>query len=146
MTVTHPEITRYFMSIPEAARLVLQSVALAESGQVYVLDMGEPVKIVDLAKNLIRLSQHRDGEIAIVYTGLRPGEKLYEELLSKDEQTLPSAHPRLRIAILSGGTDSDLLDQLAELAAPGRRMGSGEVKQWLAGVVPEYQRTRPVRR
>ena len=79
---------------------MLQAAALADTGQVYVLDMGEPVKIVDLARDLIRLSGHRDGEIGIVFSGLRPGEKLYEELLADADDTLASAHPRLRIAQL----------------------------------------------
>jgi FlaA1/EpsC-like NDP-sugar epimerase len=139
VTVTHPNITRYFMTIPEAARLVLQAAAMAQSGEVYLLDMGEPVKIIDLARDLIRLSGHRENEIGIRFSGLRPGEKLYEELLADADRTLPSAHPRLRIAILNQPSDmSDLLQSLTNESWSG--CDANRVKDVLATIVPEYQR------
>ena len=98
VTVTHPDIIRYFMSIPEAAQLVLQAGLMGEGGEIFVLDMGEPVKIAELAKLMIRLSGADESRIRIEYTGLRPGEKLFEELLADDESTLPTPHPKLRVA------------------------------------------------
>lgn len=98
LTITHPEVTRYFMSIPEAAQLVMQAGMMGAGGDILVLDMGEAVKITDLAKDMIRLSGLSEDEIEIVFTGLRPGEKLYEELLADGENTLPTPHEKLRIA------------------------------------------------
>jgi FlaA1/EpsC-like NDP-sugar epimerase len=98
ITVTHPDITRYFMSIPEAAQLVMQAGFLGKGREIFVLDMGQPVRILDLAKDMIKLSGMSEDEIKIVFSGLRPGEKLYEELLAEDELTLPTPHKKLRIA------------------------------------------------
>lgn len=98
VTVTHPEITRYFMSIPEAAQLVMQAGLMGQGGEIFLLDMGQPIKIHDLATDMIKLSGFDDNEIKIIFTGLRPGEKLYEELLANDETSLPTKHNKLRIA------------------------------------------------
>jgi FlaA1/EpsC-like NDP-sugar epimerase len=96
--VTHPEMLRYFMTIPEASQLVLQASTMGNGGEIFVLDMGEPVRIVDLARNLILLSGLRPGEdIRIEFSGIRPGEKLYEELQSFEESTLPTAHKKVKI-------------------------------------------------
>ncbi|WP_368649408.1 polysaccharide biosynthesis protein [Castellaniella ginsengisoli] len=136
VTVTHPEINRYFMSIPEAAQLVLQAAAMGQGGEIFVLDMGAPVKIVDLARNMIRLSGFTEDEIRIEFTGLRPGEKLYEELLADAEETLPTPHEKLRIArsrAVPDGLYEGVLAWLAQGPQEDEAVRAG-LKRW----VPEY--------
>jgi FlaA1/EpsC-like NDP-sugar epimerase len=137
VTVTHPEIVRYFMTIPEAAQLVLQAGLMGRSGQIFVLDMGEPVKIVELARMLIRLSGKTEQEIPISFTGLRPGEKLYEELLADDEATEPTPHPKLRVAKTSGQMpDLEMVARWIEQAGPAP--AGDDLRTWLRSQVPEY--------
>jgi FlaA1/EpsC-like NDP-sugar epimerase len=146
VTVTHPEITRYFMSIPEAAQLVLQAALMGEGGEIFVLDMGEPVKIVDLARDLIRLSGLSEDEMRIVFTGLRPGEKLYEELLADGESTLPTPHPKLRVA-RSRAVGAGLLEDFAQWFRAAEAGADPEVRERLQAWVPEYdtQLAQPAR-
>ena len=139
ITVTHPDIIRYFMTIPEAARLVIQAAAIGESGQVLVLDMGDPVKIVDLARDMIKLSRHSVDDIRIVFTGLRPGENLYEELLADADLTVATSISQLRIARLES-RDSPVAG-LIECAAASEPLRDAEVRDELRRVVKEY---RPV--
>jgi FlaA1/EpsC-like NDP-sugar epimerase len=137
VTVTHPEIVRYFMTIPEAAQLVMQAGLMGRSGQIFVLDMGEPVKIVELARMLIRLSGKTEQEIPITYSGLRPGEKLYEELLANDETTEPTPHPKLRIA--KTASEMPQVEEVMQwIADAGAAPSSEVVRQWLRARVPEY--------
>ncbi|MCC7544012.1 MAG: polysaccharide biosynthesis protein, partial [Aquabacterium sp.] len=138
ITVTHPEITRFFMTIPEAAQLVLQAATLAESGQVFVMDMGEAVRIADLARELIRMTGHTEAEIPIVFSGLRPGEKLYEELLADADTTLPTPHPRLRLAQLRGELPADWIDRLMTLATDDAAATPAVLRARLHELVPEY--------
>jgi FlaA1/EpsC-like NDP-sugar epimerase len=137
VTVTHPEITRYFMSLSEATQLLLQSGLMGKGGEVLALDMGEPVKIVDLARDMIRLSGADPDRIPIVFTGLRPGEKLYEEPLASEETTLATPHPKLFIAQARHG-GRDAVEQMVAWLERDRAATDAEVRAWLKSWVPEY--------
>jgi FlaA1/EpsC-like NDP-sugar epimerase len=141
VTVTHPDITRYFMSISEAAQLVMQAGYMGKGGEIFVLDMGEPVKIVDLARDLIRLSGLNEDDIKIEFSGLRPGEKLYEELLADNEHTMPTPHPKLRIAQARGVNAAWVTELLAWANTSDQTWPDAEVKQRLQHWVPEYTPT-----
>jgi FlaA1/EpsC-like NDP-sugar epimerase len=141
VTVTHREITRYFMSIPEAAQLVLQAGAMGKGGEIFVLDMGEPVRIVDLAREMIRLSGFSESEVRISFTGLRAGEKLYEEVLADGERTLPTPHPKLHVA-RARPVEPEWLSRLIQWLVRPVTPSDDEVRVDLARWVPEYSSTK----
>lgn len=147
ITVTHPEITRYFMLIPEAAQLVLQAASMGQGGEVFVMDMGEPVRIVDLARSMIRLAGLTEQQMRIEFTGLRPGEKLYEELLADAEQTLPTPHAKLRMA-RSRPVDVALLQQVEDWLSAQTPLADDTVrrvlKQWIPEYAPYVARSEPI--
>jgi FlaA1/EpsC-like NDP-sugar epimerase len=137
VTVTHPDITRYFMSLSESTQLLLQAALQGEGGEILVLDMGEPVRIIDLAHDMIRLSGADPNRIPIVFTGLRPGEKLFEEVLAAEEATLPTPHPKLRIA-LSRAANFDAVGQMVAWCERDRPADDAEVRARLKTWIPEY--------
>jgi FlaA1/EpsC-like NDP-sugar epimerase len=137
VTVTHPDIVRFFMTIPEASQLVLQAGAMGKGGEIFVLDMGEPVRIADLARDMIRLSGLAEGEdIELEYSGLRPGEKLYEELLVDGERHLPTTHAKILIAegALADQATLEMIERL-RLLSDGERP---EIVAALNKIVPQY--------
>jgi FlaA1/EpsC-like NDP-sugar epimerase len=139
VTVTHPDMRRFFMTIPEACQLVLQAAAIGEGGQICVLDMGEPVKIVDLARNLILLSGLRpDRDIKIQFTGMRPGEKLYEELSTLLEDTVPTAHEKIRIFVGNGMPEGDIETWLSCLREACGARDVGRLVVALKEIVLDY--------
>jgi len=142
ITVTHPEITRYFMTIPEACQLVLEAGFMGSGGEIFVFDMGEPVKIVDLARQMIKLSGYEpDKDIKIEFTGLRPGEKLYEELLTDKEKTLPTYNSKVRIAEVADFDHEATLAKTVSLLQSCHRLSEEELVTKLAAIVPEYSST-----
>jgi FlaA1/EpsC-like NDP-sugar epimerase len=140
ITVTHRDIKRYFMTIPEASGLVIQAGAMGKGREIFVLDMGEPVKIWDLATNMVRLAGLEPGrDIDIVETGLRPGEKMHEELLMESETHEPTGHPKITCVKGDGIDAMRLLTEIESLTAKAVRMDFGGIRQSLARLVPEYR-------
>src|SRR5690625_912711 len=138
VTVTHPEVNRYFMSIPEAAQLVLQAASMGDSGEIFVLDMGAPIQILTLAKNMIRLAGYTEEQIEITFTGLRPGEKMYEELLADAEETIETPHPKLRIAKARHSPEG-LLEAVEKWEQIQQPLSDSEVRTVLKQWVIEYE-------
>ncbi|MBO5846186.1 MAG: polysaccharide biosynthesis protein, partial [Bacteroidales bacterium] len=139
VTVTHPDIIRFFMSIPEACRLVLQAGTIGQDNEIFVFDMGEPVRIADMARRMIALSGLREGEdIKIEFTGLRPGEKLYEEVLSDEENTIPTPYEKIRIAKARQYDYDEVMKALADIMEAAQRVRIPEMVRLIRQLVPEY--------
>ena len=139
ITITHPEITRYFMTIPEATQLVLEAAAMGKGGEIFVFDMGDSIKIVDLARKMILLVGMKEGkDISIVYTGLRPGEKLYEELLANNENTLPTHHSQILIGKVREYEYNDVRTIIEELIKSFETQNNEIIVQRMKDLVPEY--------
>ena len=144
VTVTHPEVTRYFMTIREASQLILQAGAMGQGGEIFILDMGTPVKIVDMARDLIRLSGFEpDVDIKIEFIGLRPGEKLYEELITADENAQPTQHPKI-LMLKGAACDMGQLNvKIQELASLAAAQDAAQIRFKLQEIVPDYAPSEP---
>jgi len=139
ITVTHPDITRYFMTIPEACQLVIEAGVMGQGSEIFVFDMGEPVKIVDLAKKIIRLAgKEPEVDIKIAYTGLRPGEKLFEELLNNTENVVPTYHDKIMIAKVPEYDYLMIKDKVERLIASAQRHYTLETVGLMKELVPEF--------
>jgi FlaA1/EpsC-like NDP-sugar epimerase len=139
VTVTHPDITRYFMTIPEACQLVLEAGVMGEGGEIFAFDMGEPVKIVDLAKKMVQLSGKRvDRDIKLEYCGLRPGEKLFEELLSKKEELIETHHPKIMIAKVSKVPFESIVNKVEAFKKLLKKNSDVALVSHMKTIVPEY--------
>ena len=139
VTVTHPDIIRYFMTIPEACRLVMEAGTMGQGGEIYIFEMGKPVKIADMAKRMIELSGFIPGkEISIVYTGLRPGEKLYEELLSNKENTLPTTHEKIRVAKVREYNYDEVVPEIDKLNELAVQVNIPDMVKLMKAIVPEF--------
>jgi FlaA1/EpsC-like NDP-sugar epimerase len=139
ITVTHPEITRYFMTIPEACQLVLEAGSMGKGGEIFIFDMGESVKIIDVAKNMIKLSGLTLGkDIQIEITGLRPGEKLYEELLGDSENDVPTYHPKIKIANVQEYEATYVVDEFEKLSNTYKSEDHLQLVSQIKSMVKEY--------
>jgi len=140
ITVTHPEVTRYFMTIPEACQLVIEAGAISNGGEIFIFDMGKSVKIIDLAKKMIKLSGLILGkDIQISFTGLRPGEKLYEELLNDMENTIPTHHSKIMIAKVRNYNFEDVQKQFKELIGLQKEHNNISIVTKMKNIVPEFK-------
>jgi FlaA1/EpsC-like NDP-sugar epimerase len=140
ITITHPDITRFFMTIPEACQLVLEAGAMGNGGEIFIFDMGESVKIVDLAKKMIKLSGLTlDKDISITYTGLRPGEKLYEELLADHENTIPTHHKQIMIAKVKEYDFESIAASIGQLIELFSKQNNQSIVKKMKELVPEFK-------
>ena len=139
ITVTHPEVTRYFMTIPEACQLVLEACAIGRGGEIFVFNMGQSVKIIDLARNMIRLAGlEPEVDIKIKLTGLRPGEKLYEELLHQSEDDIPTHHPKIMIALVREQNYEIVNNFIEAMADSINEQNSNRLVMLMKEIVPEF--------